>query len=136
MKCNIGNSEGRFWRFGGISTFKELFFLSFFFLDNAYLRVYLFESLPFCLRINERLAQNVYSDCCDTVSLRTCVLGRGCLMYTRKGDDQQASYRLCNLNPLHPILCVLFIFIHIIDCGYSVESFSDSHENKMSFYSL
>ena len=21
LKCNIGNSEGRFWRFGGISTF-------------------------------------------------------------------------------------------------------------------
>ena len=56
-------------------------------------------------------------------------------MYTRKGDDQQASYRLCNLNPLHPILCALFIFIHIIDCGYSVESFNDAHE-KMSFYSL
>ena len=56
-------------------------------------------------------------------------------MYTRKGDDQQASYRLCNLNFLHPILCALFIFIHIIDCGYSVESFNDAHE-KMSFYSL
>ena len=56
-------------------------------------------------------------------------------MYTRKGDDQQARYRLCNLNPLHPILCELFIFIHIIDCGYSVESFNDAHEKK-SFYSL
>ena len=31
LKCNIGSSEGQFWRFGGISTFKELFFLSFFF---------------------------------------------------------------------------------------------------------
>ena len=51
-------------------------------------------------------------------------------MYTRKGDDQQASYLLCNLNPLHPILCALFIFIHIIDCGYSVESFNDAHEKK------
>ena len=49
-------------------------------------------------------------------------------MYTRKGDDQQASYRLCNLNPLHPILCALFIFIHIIDCGYSIESFNNAHE--------
>ena len=54
-------------------------------------------------------------------------------MYTRKGDDQQASYRLCNLNPLHPILCALFIFIHIIDCGYSVESFNDAHEKKCNF---
>ena len=44
--------------------------------------------------------------------MHTCVLG--CLMYTRKGDDQQASYRLCNLNPLDPILCALFIFIHIM----------------------
>ena len=52
-------------------------------------------------------------------------------MYTRKGDDQQASYRLCNLNPLHPILCALFIFIHIIDCGYSVESFNDAHEKNV-----
>ena len=51
-------------------------------------------------------------------------------MYTRKGDDQQASYRLCILNPLHPILCALFIFIHIIDCGYSVESFNDAHGKK------
>ena len=64
------------------------------------------------------------------VSMRTCVLGRGCLMYPRKGVDQQASYRLCNLNPLHPILCELFIFIHIIDCGYSLESFNDAHEKK------
>ena len=56
-------------------------------------------------------------------------------MYTRKGDDQQASYRLCNLhvNPLHPILCALFIFIYIIDCGYWVESFNDDHE-KMSLF--
>ena len=54
-------------------------------------------------------------------------------MYTRKGDDQQASYRLCNLNPLHPILCALFIFIHIIDCGYSEESFKDAHEKKCHF---
>ena len=54
-------------------------------------------------------------------------------MYTRKGDDQQASYRLCNLNPLHPILCALFIFIHIIDCGYSVESFNDAHEKTSHF---
>ena len=52
------------------------------------------------------------------------------MMFTRKGDYQQASYRLCNLNPLHPILCALFIFIHIIDCGYSVESFNDAHEKK------
>ena len=51
-------------------------------------------------------------------------------MYTRKGDDQQASYRLCNLNPLHSILCALFIFIHIIDCGYSIESFNDAHEKR------
>ena len=51
-------------------------------------------------------------------------------MYTRKGDDQQASYRLCNLNPLHPILCALFIFIHIIDCGHSIESFNDAHEKR------
>ena len=49
--------------------------------------------------------------------------------------NKQASYRLCYLNPLHPILCTLFIFIHIIDCGYSVKSFNDAHENKMSFYS-
>ena len=54
-------------------------------------------------------------------------------MYTRKGDYQQASYRLCNLNPLHPILCALFIFIHIIDCGYSVESFNDAHEKNVIF---
>ena len=27
-------------------------------------------------------------------------------------------------------------FIHIIDCGYSVESFNDAHEKEMSFYSL
>ena len=51
-------------------------------------------------------------------------------IYTRKGDDQQASYRLCNLNPLLPISCALFIVIHIIDCGYSVESFDDAHEKK------
>ena len=53
-------------------------------------------------------------------------------MYTRKGDDQQASYCLCLciLNPLHPIFCALFIFIHIIDCGYSVESFNDAHKKK------
>ena len=58
-------------------------------------------------------------------------------MYTRKGDDQQASYRLCNLIPLHPILCALVIFIHIVDCGYSVESFNDAHEKIiLSFYSL
>ena len=55
------------------------------------------------------------------------------LMYTRKEDDQQASYRLCNLNPLHPILCALlfcalFIFIHIIDYGYSLGHFNDAHE--------
>ena len=25
LKCDIGNTKGRFWRFGGISTFKELF---------------------------------------------------------------------------------------------------------------
>ena len=54
-------------------------------------------------------------------------------MYTRKGDDQQASYRLCSLNPLHSILCALFIFIHIIDCGYSVESFNESHEKNCNF---
>ena len=54
-------------------------------------------------------------------------------MYTRKGDDQQASYRLCNLNPLHPILCALFIFIYIIDCGYSVESFNDAHKKDCHF---
>ena len=52
-------------------------------------------------------------------------------MYTRKGDDQQASYRLCNLNPLHPILCALFIFIHIVVFGYSVESFNDAHEKNV-----
>ena len=52
-------------------------------------------------------------------------------MYTRKGDDQHASYRLCNLNPLHPILCALFIFIYFIDCGYSVESFNDAHEKNV-----
>ena len=50
-------------------------------------------------------------------------------MYTRKGDDQQANYRLCNLKPLYTILCALFIFIHIIYCGYSVESFNDAHKN-------
>ena len=58
--------------------------------------------------------------------------GGGYLMNTRKGDDQQESYRL---NPLHPILCGLFIFIHVIDCGYSLDSFNDAHE-KMAFYSL
>ena len=52
-------------------------------------------------------------------------------MYTRKGDDQQASYRLCNLITLHPILCALFIFILIIDCGYSVEPFHDAHEKHV-----
>ena len=51
-------------------------------------------------------------------------------MYTRKGDDQQASYRLCNLIPLHPILCALFIFIHVIDCGYSLDSFNDAPLKK------
>ena len=51
-------------------------------------------------------------------------------MYPRKGVDQQASYRRCNLNPLHPILCELFIFIHIINCGYSLESFNDAHEKN------
>ena len=30
LKCNIWNSEGRFWRFGGISTLKEVFFPLFF----------------------------------------------------------------------------------------------------------
>ena len=55
-------------------------------------------------------------------------------MYTRKGDDQQASCRLCSLNPLHPVLCALFIFIHIIDCGYSVESFNDAHEKKDCYF--
>ena len=49
-------------------------------------------------------------------------------MYPRKGVDQQANYRHCNINPLHPILCELFIFIHIIDCVYSLESFNDAHE--------
>ena len=39
-------------------------------------------------------------------------------MYTRKGDDQQASYRLGNLN----------LFIRVIDCGYSLDSFNDAHE--------
>ena len=52
-------------------------------------------------------------------------------MYTRKGDDQQAIYRLCNLSPLHPILCALFIFIHVIDCGYSLDFFNDAHEKKV-----
>ena len=52
-------------------------------------------------------------------------------MYTRKRDDQQASYRLCNLNPLHPILCALFIFIYVIDCGYSLDSFNDAHEKDV-----
>ena len=68
--------------------------------------------------------------------MHTCVLGKGCLMYTWKGDDQQASYRLCNLIPLHPIVCALFILIHIIDCGYSVESFSDAHEQKIVILQL
>ena len=33
------------------------------------------------------------------------------LMYTRKGDDQRTSCRVCNLNPLYPIfiLCEFFI---------------------------
>ena len=52
-------------------------------------------------------------------------------MYTRKGDDQQASYRLGNLNPLHPILRALFI--HIIDGGYSVEFFNDANEKRCHF---
>ena len=51
------------------------------------------------------------------VSMRTYVLGK---MYTRKGNDQQASHRLCYLSPIHPILSALFIFIHIIDRGYSL----------------
>ena len=46
------NSEERFWRFGGISTFKELFFLSLF-LDNAYLKVYLFGSLSFAYELRK-----------------------------------------------------------------------------------
>ena len=61
--------------------------------------------------------------------MRTCVLGRGCLLYTRTGDDQQASYRLCNLNPLHPLH-----LIYIIDYGYSVESFNDAHEKTNVIY--
>ena len=52
-------------------------------------------------------------------------------MYTRIEDNQQGSYRLCNLNPLHPILCAFFIFIHIIDCGYSLEFFNDVHEKNV-----
>ena len=69
--------------------------------------------------------------------MRTYVLrgggaGRG-VLYTRKGDDQQASYCLCNLNPF---LCALFIFIHIIDCGYSLEPFNDAHEKTNQFLQL
>ena len=63
--------------------------------------------------------------------MRTNVLGgggAGAGAYTRKGFDQQASHRLCYLNPIHPILSALFIFIHIIDCGYSIEPFNDAHE--------
>ena len=52
-------------------------------------------------------------------------------MYTRKGNDQQASHRLCYLNPIHPILSALFIFIHIIDCGYSLEPFNYAHELQL-----
>ena len=52
LKCNIGNSEGQFCRFGGILIFKDLFFLSFF-LDNAYLRVYLLGSLPFAYELRK-----------------------------------------------------------------------------------
>ena len=60
--------------------------------------------------------------------MRTYVLGE---MYTRKGNDQQASHRLCYLSPIHPILSSLFIFIHIIDCGYSLEPFNYSHELQL-----
>ena len=52
-------------------------------------------------------------------------------MYTRKRGDQQAIYCLCNLSPLHPILCALFIFIHVIDCGYSLDFFNDAHEKNV-----
>ena len=60
--------------------------------------------------------------------MHTYVLGE---MYTRKGNDQQASHRLCYLNPIHPILSALFIFIHIIHRGYSLEPFNYAHELQL-----
>ena len=51
-------------------------------------------------------------------------------MYTREGDYQQASYRLCNLNPLYPILCALFIFIHIYRLWVLGRIFSMMHMKK------
>ena len=113
MKCNIGNSEGRFWRFGG----TELFFLSLF-LDNAYLRVYLFGSLPFAYELRKGKHKKfilivVTREVCAHAYWGECVS----LMYTRKGDDQQASCRLCNLNPLHPILCALLILFTLSTVG-------------------
>ena len=56
-------------------------------------------------------------------------------MYTRKGDDQQASCCLCSLNPLHPILCALLILFTLSTVGSSVESFNDAHDKEMSLYS-
>ena len=42
----------------------------------------------------------------------------------------------CYLNHLHPILRALFIFIHIIDCGFSVESFNDANEKQIVILQL
>ena len=61
MKCNLGNSEGRFWRFGGDKTFEELLFL-----NKVYLRVYLFESLQFTYELREGKHKRLFS-----VSMRT-----------------------------------------------------------------
>ena len=38
--------------------------------------------------------------------------------------------------PLTSHLVCIINFIHIIDCGYSVESFSDAHEKEISFLQL
>ena len=64
--------------------------------------------------------------------MHTYVLGE---MYTRKGNEQQASH-LCYLNPIHPILSELFIFIHIIDCGYSLEPFNYAYKTADTGFSL
>ena len=42
------------------------------------------------------------------------------MKYTRKGDDQRTSCRVCNLNPLYPIFILCEFFI--------LELFNDAYE--------
>ena len=43
-------------------------------------------------------------------------------MYTRKGDDQRTSCRVCNLNPLYPIFILYEFFI--------LELFNNAYEKN------